>query len=273
MPRQPDSATALHAPRVLEQDGRLTLEFTPGSVQSEMLLARPSALTLDYTRAIMCFALFVPRPRHIVMVGLGGGSLVKFCHRHFPHARITVIELRADVIALRERFAVPPDDARLTVIHGDACQVLPTLGAQRGPADVLIVDGFDQEGLPPSLGSPRFYGDCRRLLADGGVLVQNLFSYDPAYPRMLERLRLMFDGRVCRFAGVAGNNRILFAVKARVAPAGAPLPRAARVQRRLARRDGLGAGWLNRLLVRVLIAWLASRGNPPGAHERHFFQH
>lgn len=262
MPRHPDSATNLPAPRILEQDDRLTLEFTPGSVQSEMLLARPDALTLDYTRAIMCFALLVPHPRHIVMVGLGGGSLVKFCHRHFPHARISVIELRADVIALRARFAVPPDDARLAVIHGDACEVLPGLAARRGPADVLIVDGFDADGLPPSLGSARFYGDCRRALAEGGVLVQNLFSYDKAYGLMLARLRLIFDERVCRFAGVAGNNRILFAVKARANLAEAALPRAARLQRRFARRDGLGAGWLNRLLVRLLIAWLESAANP-----------
>lgn len=259
MPTQPDSAAAQPAPLVREQDGRLTLEFSPGSVQSEMLLARPDALTLDYTRAIMCFALFVPRPRHIVMVGLGGGSLPKFCHRHFPHARITVIELRQDVIALRERFAVPPDDHRFTVIHGDATRLLPTM---RGSADVLIVDGFDDGGLPPALGSARFYGDCRRALVDGGVFVQNIFSYDPAYGAMLARLRLMFDDRVCRFDKVAGNNRILFAARCPASLPPGPLPRALRMQRRIARRDGLGAGWLNRLLVRVLVRWLEGIANP-----------
>jgi spermidine synthase len=259
MPTQPDSAPPRPAPLVREQDGRLTLEFTPGSVQSEMLLARPDALTLDYTRAIMCFALFVPRPRHIVMVGLGGGSLAKFCHRHFPHARISVIELRRDVIALRERFAVPPDDARFQVIHGDACVVLRTL---RASADVLIVDGFDQDGLPPALGSARFFGDCRRALADGGVFVQNIFSYDPAYGAMLARLRLMFDDRVCWFDQVAGNNRVLFAAKAPAALQGAARPRAVRMQGWIARRDGLGAGWLNRLLANGLVRWLESAANP-----------
>jgi spermidine synthase len=72
---------------------------------------------LAYARAMMCFALFVPRPRHIVMVGLGGGSLVKFCHRHFPRAHHRD-RMRADVIALRDAFHVPPDDARLRVRAG-----------------------------------------------------------------------------------------------------------------------------------------------------------
>ena len=98
-----------HSPPLVRTEGdRRTLEFSPGDIQSEMRLSRPDALVLAYARAMMCFALFVPHPRHIVMVGLGGGSLAKFCYRRFPRARITVLELRADVIALRGQFHVPP---------------------------------------------------------------------------------------------------------------------------------------------------------------------
>jgi spermidine synthase len=239
---------------VRTEGGRRTLEFAPGDIQSDMLLSDPTRLTLAYCRAIMCFALFVPRPRHIVMVGLGGGSLAKFCHRHFPAAQITVIELRADVIALREQFAIPADDARFRVLHADATEALAQLA---GSADVLVVDGFDRKGLPAALGSARFYADCRRALAEGGVLVANIFSYDPQYPGMLARLGLMFDGRVCAFAGIAGNNRILFAVKAAIDPQ--PVPRALRVQRWIARGGGLGNGPLNRLLAHALVRWLARR--------------
>eukprot|EP01041_Mallomonas_annulata_P019563 gene19563-38968_t len=53
------------SPRVHTRAGRRTLEFTPGDVQSAMLVDAPDALVLSYCRAIMCFALFVPRPRHI----------------------------------------------------------------------------------------------------------------------------------------------------------------------------------------------------------------
>jgi spermidine synthase len=245
------------APLVSTRGDRRTLEFIAGNVQSEMRLSRPSALLLAYTRAMMCFALFVPRPRHILMVGLGGGSLAKFCYRHFPQARITVVELRADVIALREQFCVPPDDARFTVVHGDAAAFLARVPDS---VDVLVVDGFDAAGLPPALGSSRFYADCRRALRHGGVLVANIFSYDPQYPAMLGRLRLMFGGCVSWLDKVAGNNRILFAVKAPLDadPAAGP-SRAQAVQRWMARRRGLGLGILNRLLVRALIAYLARR--------------
>ena len=249
----PDSSPTKAAPIVATRGDRRTLEFTPGDVQSEMRLSDPDALVLAYCRAIMCFALFVPRPCHILMVGLGGGSLAKFCHRHLPEAHITVIELRADVIALRAQFGVPPDGERFAVVHADASRYLAGMART---VDVLVVDGFDAAGLPPALGSSRFYGDCRRVLRDGGVMVANMFSYDPHYRAMFERLRLMFDDRVCRFDKVAGNNHILFAVRA---PLSGPAPHALRVQRLVARRDGLGAGWLNRLLARGLVALLARR--------------
>ncbi len=261
------------APLVRTEGDVRTLEFMAGNVQSEMRLSRPTRLMLAYSRAMMCFALFVPRPRHIVMVGLGGGSLAKFCYRHFPHARISVIELRADVIALRQQFCVPADDARFRVVHADAAAWIAQAGA--GSVDVLVVDGFDAAGLPPALGSSRFYADCRRALRHGGVLVANIFSYDPHYPAMLGRLHLMFGGQVCWFDQVAGNNCILFAVKAPLdtdtgaggapgagaGPDAAAARRALRLRQLIGHHHGSGVGVLNRLLVRALVACLALRHN------------
>ncbi|WP_332854248.1 transferase spermidine synthase [Duganella sp. S19_KUP01_CR8] len=238
-------------PQVHTRGDKRSLEFQPGMVQSEMRLSRPDELVLSYARAMMCFVLFHPRPEHIVMVGLGGGSLAKFCYRYLPHSRITVLELRADVIALREQFAIPRDNPRFRIIQADATEYMAGLD---GAADVLLVDGFDAEGLPPALGSAAFYADCRRALRPGGVMVANIFSYDPQYGPMLRRLRETFQGRICWFRGIAGNNRILFAVKG-----GKPSPALA-MQQRVARSHGLGFALFNRLLAHWIV--LRLRWNP-----------
>ena len=253
------------APLVRTRGNRRTLEFQPGDIQSEMLLSRPDALVLDYARAMMCFTLFVPEPRHILMVGLGGGSLVKFCHRHLPRTRITVLEISAEVIALREQFHVPPDDARLRIVHADAAGYIAAAPAS---ADVILVDGFDAAGMPQALGSASFYGACRRALRDGGVLVANLLSYDPQYTALQARVNAAFGARVCQFEGIAGNNHILFALRvpARLAPDSA-LARTASRHARMARGRGLRLPLLNhlpnrllnRLLARLVVAWLAWR--------------
>ena len=249
------------APIVSTEGDRRTLAFTPGDIQSEMRLSQPSALVLAYARAMMCFALLVPRPRHIVMVGLGGGSFAKFCHRHFPWARITVLEVRADVIALRTLFQVPPDDARLRVLH---CDAAAWLAHQAGSADVLLLDGFDAAGLPPALSSAGFYADCRRVLRPGGVLVVNIFTYDPDYVTALQRLQQAFGGHVCWLSGIAGNNQILFAQ--RPAHASGATGHALRILRDTLGNRGLGAVMLNRLLARLVVAWLARRGRLDRRH-------
>ena len=236
-------------PLVRTRRGRRTLEFVPGDIQSEMLLARPDALVLAYLRAMMGFILFMPSPRRIVMVGLGGGALAKFCHRHFPDAHITVIELRADVIALRDAFHVPPDSERFAVVHGDAAE---WLAAHPASADVLLVDGFDADGLPPGLADMPFYTDCRRALRPGGVLVANVFTYDPRYPDVMDALETVFAGQTCWFDKVAGNNRIVYALHA-------PSDAVAHRMRTLARRRGLGLGLLNRLAIRIILVWIAAR--------------
>jgi len=247
------SSVISNRPQVRRRGRHVSLEFTPGEVQSQMDPADPYRLVLAYARAMMCFVLFKPRPRHIVMVGLGGGSLAKFCYRYLPHSRITVLELRQDVIALREHFAIPADDERFRVIHADAVRYMSQL---RDDVDVLLVDGFDEGGLPVSLASARFYADCRRALRPDGVLVANMFSYDPNYPTMLERLRHCFQERICQFSGIAGNNRIVFAIRPGRAP-GAP---SSRMQRRVAAWGGFGPGlgfaWANRTLARLTVARL-----------------
>ena len=63
-----------------------SLHFTLGELQSRMLTASPWQLEVDYTRTMMGFLLFHPAPARIGMIGLGGGSIAKFCHRYLPAA-------------------------------------------------------------------------------------------------------------------------------------------------------------------------------------------
>ncbi|MET0982709.1 MAG: fused MFS/spermidine synthase [Telluria sp.] len=253
---RPTSRTTL---LVRTRGNRRTLEFQDGDIQSEMLLSHPDALVLDYARAMMCFALFAPGPRHILMVGLGGGSLAKFCYRHFPATRITVLEISAEVIALREQFCLPADDARLRIVHTDAADYLRGANAS---FDVILVDGFDAAGMPEALGSAQFYGDCRRALRSGGVLVANILSYDAQHDTLVARVHETFAGRVCDLHGAAGNNHLLVAIKA-PRPGASPATQGARLHERLQecliRHRGLRFPFLNRLLARAVLAWLAWR--------------
>jgi spermidine synthase len=68
-------------PFVHEDGDTMSLHFDISSIQSRMCMADPNALELEYTRAMMGFLLFVPQPRELLIIGLGGGSLAKYCRR------------------------------------------------------------------------------------------------------------------------------------------------------------------------------------------------
>ena len=86
---------------ISEKFGVRSLHIGSDTVQSAMRISAPNDLELSYTRSMMGFLLFNEKPQTVLMIGLGGGSLAKFCHRHLPRTRLTVVEVDPDVIALR----------------------------------------------------------------------------------------------------------------------------------------------------------------------------
>ncbi len=200
------------APFLVREQGTTSLHFTMGETQSSMRLDSPDDLHIDYTRTMMGFLLLNPRPRSIFMIGLGGGSHAKFCHRYLPHVRMTVVENNPGVIALRKDFNIPDDDDRLTVVVDDAAAFLRSTEVT---TDVLLVDGFDQTGQPAQLCSQAFYDDCFQALAPGGVMVANLHADHADVYLFVERIAESFEGNAMQVLAEEKGNCVVFAGRER----------------------------------------------------------
>ena len=187
-----------------------SLHFTRVELQSRMNTQDPSQLEVDYTRTMMGFLLLHSAPASIGMVGLGGGSLAKFCYVQLPASRLTVLEINPHVIALRHEFEVPDDDARLQVIEADGAAFM---AQQNARFDVFLVDGFDQQGQPAALCSQGFYDDCFAALKPDGVLVVNLHYDDADYAVWVARIQRSFAGNACEVAALEKSNCIVFAAR------------------------------------------------------------
>lgn len=195
-------------PYILETEFERRLHFSQCSVQSVMNLDEPHALVSAYTRKMMGFMLFKPSPKRIVMLGLGGGSLAKFCYRYLPKTQITVVEIDERVIALRDEFCVPADDHRFRIVCDDGARYISSLSER---IDVVMVDAFDAIGLAPTLATTDFYAQAARRLSPSGLLVMN-FSGDPArYRTHTERIRAAFGGSRLLVPVLEEDNLLLFA--------------------------------------------------------------
>ena len=233
----------LMQPYILETASERRLHFSQDSVQSVMRLDEPDALVSAYTRKMMAFLLFNPNPKKIVMVGLGGGCLAKFCYRNLPRTRISVVEIDDRVIALREEFYVPADDHRFRVVCDDGASYIASSSES---IDVVVVDAFDTVGLAPTLADTDFYERATQRLASNGMLVMNFSGVPERYIVHIKRIRSAFDGSTLLVPVIADDNLLLFAFKKRI-----PMPTTARYESRAQRLQARFALEFPRYLRRI----------------------
>lgn len=189
-----------------------------GCTQSEMYLDDPITLANEYCRKMMGFVVVQPRPKRVLMIGLGGGSLVKFCYCHLPTSRMTVAEIDADVIALRSNFYIPPDDERLRVVNQDGAIYIEHMVRSDERTDVILVDAYDQNGLATAVRQRSFLDNARRVLSPHGIFVMNLVADDADCQRQIALIRSVFGNPTIVIEALWGGNLLVFAGAALHAP-------------------------------------------------------
>jgi spermidine synthase len=207
--RRPDGQGMVR-PYIFETATERRLHFTQEATQTTLSLLWPDALIAAYTRKMMSFLLMNPDPRHIVLLGLGGGSLARFCHRHLPDSRITVVEIDPDVIALRDEFLIPRDGPRFRVVQDDGARYL---AGMQEPIDALLIDAFDEEGIAASMGNRDFHAAAARMLTDRGVLVMNLWGKPDRFAANVEAAAAQFGPNAVLVTVLGEYNVLLFASK------------------------------------------------------------
>ncbi len=205
-------------------------------IQGSMLIDAPTVLVHEYIQRMMSWLLFVDpstvTKRQALQLGLGAGSLTKFCHKML-RMKTTAVELNPQVLAAcRGWFKLPQDDSRLKVILADAEQEIKQPQWQ-GSVDALQVDLYDQEAAGPVLDSADFYADCRKVLTDDGCMTVNLFGRSSSFQRSVDNMATAFgDDALWAFKATREGNTVVLAQRTPVRPSRAVLmERADTIQR------------------------------------------
>lgn len=203
---------------VSEESGVRYLHFGSSWVQGAMRVRRPNDLELAYTREMMSGLLMREGygespdwPRTLLLIGLGAGSLTKFCYWKLPQAKLTVVEIDAGVCAAaRHYFKLPADDHRLRIEIGDGVDFVARAGEHY---DYILVDGYDEDAKVGMLDSLPFYQACWTRLSERGILAANLFGRSRQYAPALARLATAFDERALAFPSCDSGNVVAFAAR------------------------------------------------------------
>lgn len=173
--------------------GLRTLWFRRGGArQSAVKLGDPDHLEFAYSRVMPVGLAFVETPRRVLMVGLGGGTIPMFLHKHYPKTVIDAVDIDPDVIDVAKRFFGFREDATLRAYAEDGRRFIE---ARPNHYDIIFLDAFGPDSIPYHLATREFLQAVRRALAPGGIAVGNIWDRDSndLYDSMLRTYRDVFE--------------------------------------------------------------------------------
>lgn len=195
---------------VVDKEGVRAMHFGSVSRQSSMMLTDPNRLHSFYARAMMAGLLFHDKPKDVLMIGLGGGTIAKFLLHQFDDCRIKVVEFRSSVLKVARSHFGLPFDPRLKIKIGCGAQHVYQASREHSDCyDLIMIDAYDSDGMAPEVSSATFFDNCRTLLKKDGLMVINLWGTDKNMFREVNwNLGLMFEQRML-FLPVRGRGNII----------------------------------------------------------------
>jgi spermidine synthase len=181
--------------RVYKNRGR-AVSISTDEVQSLLLLSQPGvrqmAYAVNYARelkkALPC------EERHILLLGLGGGSVVPLLESTCPAWRITGIDSSIDAVRITRRFVRDdsPSNSTFRWVHSRAEAFVAAAGwlspVQR--YDAILNDAYDGDEMPASLRTVGFTRSVWTGLNEGGVYLVNIYVSGKEALRDLHLARL-----------------------------------------------------------------------------------
>ena len=201
---------------VADQGNKRSLYLDGDTLQSCMYLDRPHFLAMAYSHAMMTALLFNENPGRVLLVGLGGASLVKFLLQVCPRISIDVAEINPMILEVARRFFFLDDRDAQVEIFAQAGQELVKDRLEQGHAyDLVLVDAFDDHGPARALLHRTFFDDCRRLLCGNGIFAMNLWNRpEDGFPSIYAAIAASFADRTLKLLlAESYDNAIAFGFK------------------------------------------------------------
>jgi spermidine synthase len=152
-------------------------------------LRDPDALPVPYTRIMNAALLYPPSLRHVLMIGLGAGSVSTYLGRAMPELRIDAVELDPGVVTAGRKYFGLRETDKVRFIESDGRVYL---NRSKDPYDLIILDAFRDLGVPFHLLTREFYDLVKARLAPGGAVVSNVAANTKLYVSTIATLRAMF---------------------------------------------------------------------------------
>lgn len=193
---------------VYQKNNLRYLTFGNKVEQSCLTINKPYRLEHVYTQAMMLGLLLKDDIRSALVLGLGGGSLVRALHHVFPRMKIQAVEYRQSVIDLAIRYFELDQTYPLKLYCDEADHFLKNSDQY---FDLIFADLYLADDVHETQLTRVFYELCKERLNEGGLLLINQWGGDFHRVKLSHSaLDKVFEDNVL-YLSVKGGNNIVFA--------------------------------------------------------------
>src|SRR5690606_2835193 len=146
-------------------------------------LSDPDKMVFEYTRMMTSALLVQPSPRNVLVIGLGGGTLPSALASIVPDAVIDSIEIAPAVVRVAKAYFGFEPGPRQRVFVEDGRQYVQRAAAEGRRYDMIMLDAFDADYIPPHLLTIEFFREIKSILTKNGLVVGNSFVGSDLYDR------------------------------------------------------------------------------------------
>ncbi len=197
-----DLAQARILQLISTENGELTIEETEryrwvrdnySAYYSILDKTQPERLVLPYLQFMMAVLLFISEPKMTLLLGAGGGALLRFLNKYFPNSVNVAIDNDYQIIEATNKYFLieQPDTRRIKNI--DAMNFI-SLSSKRN-FDLIFVDLFSHGAIPNFFKQVEFYQQCKRSLAAGVIAFNLILDTQADFKLIMSHLLFVFNKR------------------------------------------------------------------------------
>jgi spermidine synthase len=196
----------------VRQDGQLRLLKTDdATIQSAINLDAPHELILPYMQAMLACLLFQATPNNTLLLGLGGGAMVRYLHHHLPACKITAVEIDKEMINTCRNYFGLPDVPQINIQCIDAATFLKNTTEHY---DSIFIDIHSNTNPPTALQDKLFIKSLYEALTDNGIAITNLITNNTeVFKDILWKTRQQFQQLTLCMTIPEHDNILIFAFK------------------------------------------------------------
>jgi spermidine synthase len=111
-----------------------------------------------------------------LILGLGGGTLVGVIKKQWPEAKITGVDIDAQMVEMGKKY-LKLNTNNVEIVISDATKFCKKAIKDKKKYDLICIDMYNGDEFPPQFEELEFIGQVKSLLTEDGVAVFNRLYY------------------------------------------------------------------------------------------------